>query len=137
MTLLKPRVVIVLEEFGRTAVDTGRRVAFVYDTSLATCWVAMTTRCVDRTTLRVVDENPQERRGRDPLDDTSCDRRTVVEGASVAAHVQDDFGRHRRAAAPHELDQRVGPLLRDRRPTRPGRVRGRVSRLATHDLGVD
>ena len=56
------------------------------------------------------------------LDDAAGDWGAVVEGAAVAPDVQHDFAGHLGAAAGEQHEQRVGPLLAQRRPFAHARV---------------
>jgi hypothetical protein len=129
LRLLVGRIVIALEQLGRTAVDTTP-VALVHDPPLPDGRMTPPTRRIDRPTLCVVDQGSKESPRRDPFDDCSRNRRPVVERAAITSYVQHDLGNHAGATAARECDQRVGSLLRDRRP--PRRVRGRVRPVPPH-----
>jgi hypothetical protein len=121
--LLEGRIVVAFEEVGRAAVDTAA-VALVHDAALTNRRMTAPTRRIDRPALRVMDQRPQERRRCDPLDDGARNRCPVIERAAIAPHVDNDLGDHPGAATGHQRDQRIRPLLRNRRP--PRRVRGRA-----------
>ena len=141
--------VVMVEQRGRATVDAAP-VALVDDSLLPPGGMALAAGCVDGSPLGVVDEDADERLGRDALDQGSGDRCAVVERASVRSDVEDDFGDEPGALAAQERQEPVRSLLRDGGPPRhgewPGRVRGRVfsalrdlvipMRLA-HDPGVD
>jgi hypothetical protein len=114
---LERRLVVVLEELGGTAVDATTR-PFEDDAALPCRRMAMTTRRVDRSTLGVVDQRPEERRGGEAFDEASRHRRAVVEGAAVAAHVDHDLRHHLDASAIDQPHQSIGSLLGHPRPPR-------------------
>ena len=122
--LLPCRVVVVLEEVGRAAVDTAP-IAFVYDTPLPSRWISVSARSIDRTTLRVVNQRPQEGGRRNADCDGLCHRGTVVHRAAVAAHVEYDLGRRATEAVTAQLEEHVGTLVGERWPP-SGRVHGHV-----------
>lgn len=94
--------VVVFEEVVGAEGDTG---------------VALAARRVDGTALGVVDEAPDERGGGEAFDGGVRDGGAVVEGAALAADVEDDFGGRAAGSGGEEVDERIGALLGEGRPT--------------------
>jgi hypothetical protein len=115
LRLLEGRIVVILQVLGRTALATTA-VAFLHDALLACGRVTVAAGCVERTAVRVVDQRPKEGFRRDALDRGLGDWSPVVEGASVAAHVQDDLRREARTTFGEQLDECIGTLLGIGRP---------------------
>ncbi len=84
-------VVVVFEELVSAAVDAGV-VSFFDEAFLSGGGVSSAVADVDRSGVGVVDEGSEESVGRDAFDDGVGDGGAVVEGAAVAADVEDEFG---------------------------------------------
>ncbi len=119
-----------------TAVD-ACSVAFVHNPALTRRRMSPSPGRVDRTAFGIVYQRTKQGCGRNPLDDRTCERSAVVHCGAIAAYAQDYFGRDCCTSPSSKSDERVGTLLRERRPPRPvRRVRGRVG-PATSNERVD
>lgn len=88
---LELRDVVVLEDFVTAAVD-AHPIALLDDAPLTGTGMTMAAGRVDRSTLGVVDQRPEERCRREVLDDARRKRCAVVERAAVAPDVDDELG---------------------------------------------
>ena len=120
--LLVWRVVVEFEQVWALAVDAFVVVSLKNDPFLAGCRVAPSVCCVDRLAFHVVQQHADERLVQALTHGTVRNRCAVIERRPVTSHMDDGLSGQLNVLAQEQQNERISPLLRQRRHTRSSTV---------------